>query len=80
MEGQVVESFMKSSSVRARLLGFCAAFSNLIITPKWEVQMTCRLLRWKEDLKPVPTMYIMPHVFSQDGTNIDVKLMLLQPS
>jgi hypothetical protein len=80
VEGQLVELFMKSSSVHARLLGFCAAFNQMTVTPYWEVEMTCRLLRWNLDLMVFPTMYIMNPVYSQDGADLDENLKHLQLS
>jgi hypothetical protein len=62
---------MKSSSVHVRLLGSCAAFNQMIVTPYWEVEMMCHLLRWNLDLMMFPTIYSMNPVSSRDGADLD---------
>jgi hypothetical protein len=57
VEGQLVEAFVQSSSVHERLLSFCAAFSNLPITPSLEVEIMRCLLGWNLDFKELPVMY-----------------------
>jgi hypothetical protein len=74
-----VELFMKSSSVHAYLLGSCAAFNQMTVTPYWEVKMMCGLLHWNLDLM-FPTMYSMNPVSSWDGADLDENLKHLQLS
>jgi hypothetical protein len=71
---------MKSSSVHARLLGSCAAFYQMTVTPYWEVEMTCRLLCSNLDLIMFPTMYSMNPVSFRDGADLDENLKHLQVS
>jgi hypothetical protein len=78
MEGQPVEAFARSSSVHACLFSFCAAFSKLAITPSSEVEMACHLLGWNLNFTKLPVMYHLGPVSSRDGTDLDVKLMLLR--
>jgi hypothetical protein len=80
VEGQLVELFMKSSSVHAHLLGSYAAFNQMTVTPYWEVKMTCRLLHWNLELMMFPTMYSMSPVSSRDGADLDENLKHLQLS
>ena len=61
----------------ARLLNFCAAFSNLAITPSSEVEKMRRLLGWNLDFKMLLVVYHLTLVSSRVGTDLDVKLMLL---
>jgi hypothetical protein len=71
---------MKSSSVHARLLGSCAAFNQMTVTPYWEVEIPFHLLCWNLDLMMFPTMYSMNHVSSRDGADLDENLKHLQLS
>jgi hypothetical protein len=77
VEGQLVEAFTKWSSVNACPSSFCAVFSKMAITPRSEVEKMCCLLGSNLDFKTLLVMYHLAHVYSQDGTDLGVKLMLL---
>jgi hypothetical protein len=78
VEGQLVEAFMKWSSVLTHLFTLCAVFSKMAINPSSEVEKMCHLWGWNLDFKMLPGMYGLTHVSSRNGTDLDVKLMLLQ--
>jgi hypothetical protein len=65
---------MKSYSVHVRLLASCAAFNQMTVSPYWEVEIMCRLLRWNLDLMMFPSMYSMNPVSSRDGADLDENL------
>ena len=62
MEGQ---AFTRSSSIPARLLGFCAVFSKMTISPYSEVETISRLLGVKLDFK------LSRHVWHAPWNNVE---------
>jgi hypothetical protein len=75
VEGQLVEAFMKKSSVLVDPFIFCVVFSKMAITPSSEVEMVC--VGWNIDFKMLPDLYDLTPVSFRDGTDLDVKLILL---
>jgi hypothetical protein len=60
----------------ARLLLFCVAFINIVITLSWELEMTIRLLHWKVNLVIFPTTYSMHHEILHNNTGLHEKFSI----